>query len=76
MTVTRHARRDGLDPAHLAEPDRWWCLMNRRSDWLMRRRWLPLGGGHRARGDCEVAYELLCAMTAPTGGATGRSPSG
>lgn len=41
------------------------CLMGRRSDWLMRRRWLPLGGGHRARGDCEVAFDLLAAMTAP-----------
>ncbi len=64
-TVLRHARRDGLDPAHLADADRWSCLMGRRSDWLMRRRWLPLGGGHRARGDCEVAFELLAAMTAP-----------
>jgi DNA polymerase III epsilon subunit-like protein len=64
-TVLRHAHRDGLDPAHLAEADRWSCLMGRRSHWLMRRRWLPLGGGHRARGDCEVAVELLAAMTAP-----------
>jgi hypothetical protein len=64
-TVLRHARRDGLDPAHLANPDRWSCLMGRRSDWLMRRRWLPLGGGHRARSDCETAFGLLAAMTAP-----------
>lgn len=65
MTVVRHARRDRLDPAHLAGPQHWSCLMNRRSDWLMRRRWLPLGGGHRARDDCQVAYQLLCTMTAP-----------
>jgi hypothetical protein len=39
--------------------------MSRRTDWLMRRRWLPLGGGHRARGDCQVALELLAGMTAP-----------
>jgi hypothetical protein len=64
-TVLRHARRDGLDPAHLADPGRWSCLMGRRSDWLMRRRWLPLGGRHRARGDCEAAFDLLAAMTAP-----------
>jgi Exonuclease len=64
-TVVRHARRDGLDPGHLEDGRHWSCLMNRRSDWLMRRRWLPLGGGHRARGDCEVAFELLAAMTAP-----------
>ena len=30
----------------------------------MRRRWLPLGGGHRALGDCQTAYQLLC-MTTP-----------
>ena len=64
-TVARHARRDGLDPAHLADERRWSCLMSRRTDWLMRHRWLPLGGGHRARGDCQVALELLAGMTAP-----------
>jgi DNA polymerase III epsilon subunit-like protein len=63
--VLRHAHRDGLNPAHLADPCRWSCLMSRRSQWLMRRRWLPLGGGHRARGDCEVALDLLTTMTAP-----------
>lgn len=63
--VCRHSHRDGLDPGHLAADDRWACLMGRRSDWQMRRRWLPLGGGHRALGDCRTAYELLCAMTAP-----------
>ncbi|MFI7074268.1 3'-5' exonuclease [Micromonospora sediminicola] len=64
-TVVRHARRDNLDPAHLGDADRWSCLMGRRSDWQLRRRWLPLGGGHRALGDCRTAYDLLCAMTAP-----------
>lgn len=64
-TVLRHAARDELNPTHLADASNWSCLMNRRSDWLMRRRWLPLGGGHRARGDCEVAYDLLAGMTAP-----------
>lgn len=64
-TVARHARRDGLDPAHLGDAANWSCLMNRRSSWLMRRRWVPLGGGHRARGDCQVAFDLLAGMTAP-----------
>ena len=63
--VLRHARRDGLDPAHLGDKHHWSCLMNRRTDWLMRYRWLPLGGGHRARGDCEAAFELLAGMTVP-----------
>ncbi len=63
--VLRHAHRDGLDLAHLAEPGRWSCLTGRRGDWLMRRRRLPLGGRHRARGDCEAALDPLAAMTAP-----------
>ncbi|MEV0733397.1 exonuclease domain-containing protein [Polymorphospora sp. NPDC050346] len=63
--ICRHTSRDGLDPAHLGDSGVWACLMGRRSDWQLVRRWLPLGGGHRARGDCETAYDLLCAMTAP-----------
>ncbi|MFY1573298.1 exonuclease domain-containing protein [Verrucosispora sp. WMMD703] len=65
-TIARHADRDGLDPAHLDDLGTWSCLMGRRSDWQLVRRWLPLGGGHRALGDCQTAYELLCAMTAPS----------
>ncbi|MBW4700362.1 3'-5' exonuclease [Micromonospora sp. RL09-050-HVF-A] len=61
----RHTGRDGLDPSHLGDIDRWACLMIRRSDWEMRRRWLPLGGGHRALGDCQTAYDLLRTMVAP-----------
>lgn len=63
--ITQHAVRDGLDPGHLGHADTWACLMQRRTEWALRRRWLPLGGGHRARGDCQTAYELLCAMTGP-----------
>jgi Exonuclease len=61
----RHTARDGLELGHLADQDRWACLMDARSAWLLTRRWLPLGGRHRALGDCQAAYELLCAMTAP-----------
>jgi hypothetical protein len=71
-TLLRHAHRDGLKPAHLAQAGRWSCLMNQRSAWLMRHRWLPLGGGHRALGDCQVAYDLLAAMTAPARQRTAR----
>jgi hypothetical protein len=63
--LAQHARRDRLDVSHLGDGGSWACLMNRRSDWQMRHRWLPLGGGHRALGDCQTAYELLCQMTAP-----------
>jgi DNA polymerase III epsilon subunit-like protein len=63
--IAGHTARDGLDPGHLDDDGRWACLMGRRSDWQLRWRRLPLGGGHRALGDCQTAYELLCAMTAP-----------
>jgi len=63
--IAGHAARDGPDPGHLDDEGRWACLMGHRSDWQLRRRWLPLGGGHRALGDCQTACELLCAMTAP-----------
>jgi hypothetical protein len=63
--VARHTERDGLEPGHLADDDRWSCLMDRRSEWLMKNRWLPLSGGHRALLDCLRAYELLGTMTEP-----------
>jgi hypothetical protein len=63
--ITRHTYRDHLDLGHLGDDGRWACLMGRRSAWELRYRWLPLGGGHRARGDCQTAHELLCAMTVP-----------
>ncbi|WP_344222280.1 3'-5' exonuclease [Kribbella sancticallisti] len=64
--VVGHSDRDGLDPAHLADFANWACLMGRRSDWQLRRRWLPLNGSHSALGDCQSAYELLQAMTSPS----------
>lgn len=60
--LTRHSGRDGLSPGHLGDAGRWACLMGRRSAWELRYRWLPLGGGHRALGDCRTAFDLLCAM--------------
>jgi hypothetical protein len=33
--------------------------MNRRSDWLRASRWLRLGGGHRALGNCHSARDVL-----------------
>jgi DNA polymerase III epsilon subunit-like protein len=46
--------------------------MDRRIDWALRRRWLPLNGGHRALDDCQTAYELLCAITSPSHNPTKR----
>jgi DNA polymerase III epsilon subunit-like protein len=64
--------RYGLDPAHLAQPVTWGCLMNRRSDWLRTRRWLRLDGGHRALGDTHAAREVLVDLAEPRGSV--RSP--
>jgi hypothetical protein len=52
-------RRAGRKPMHLEDRANWGCLMNRRSDWLGTSRWLRLGGGHRALGDCQAAREVL-----------------
>ena len=63
--IAQTTRRDGLDPGHLADPGRWGCVMNRRSDWARVRRWLPLGGAHRSLGDAHAAREVLLAMSSP-----------
>lgn len=39
--------------------------MEARSIWLRIGRWLPLGGGHRARGDAEEARQILQRLAAP-----------
>ncbi|MER6152876.1 hypothetical protein ACFYRD_38360 [Streptomyces hirsutus] len=44
---------------HLEPWDDWYCLMQEYADWLGVRRWLRLGGGHRAAGDCEAARQVL-----------------
>ncbi len=59
------ATRAGVRLAHLAEPDRWGCIMLARTDWTRAGRWLPLGGGHRALGDTQEARRRLLEMTAP-----------
>jgi DNA polymerase III epsilon subunit-like protein len=57
----------GLKLGHLADRDRWGCVMLRRSDWCHTQWWLPLDGGHRALGDTQAAREVLLSMTAPLG---------
>ncbi|MGR7000793.1 exonuclease domain-containing protein [Yinghuangia aomiensis] len=54
-------------PGHLGAPGTWACLMEQRSAWLGRSRWLPLGGGHRALGDARDARDLLGRMATPYG---------
>lgn len=51
--------RAGRKPGHLADTDRWACVMQARSDAEGSHRWLPLGGGHRALGDCQAARQVL-----------------
>uniref|UniRef100_UPI003F490C9E 3'-5' exonuclease n=1 Tax=Promicromonospora sp. CA-289581 TaxID=3240013 RepID=UPI003F490C9E len=63
--LRRHALRDGLDLAHLGDPETWDCLMDARSDWLRTWSSLPLNGGHRAAEDCAAAVELLTELTNP-----------
>lgn len=59
--------RHGLNPGRLADRRRWSCLMDRRSDWARRRRWLPLDGGHRALPDTQAGLELLRVMASCPG---------
>ena len=53
-----------LDLGHLGDGASWDCVMKRRSEWL-RTRWRPLGGGHRALGDCRRTRDVLLELTAP-----------
>lgn len=55
----------GLDPAILPSRGRWDCVMNARSIWARTGYRLPLGGGHRARGDALDARTVLHAIAAP-----------
>ncbi|NUT51057.1 MAG: 3'-5' exonuclease [Saccharothrix sp.] len=57
--ITGDCTRHGLKPMHLADAANWGCVMNRRSDFVGTNRWLRLGGGHRALGDCQSARDVL-----------------
>ncbi|MDH6544939.1 3'-5' exonuclease [Streptomyces sp. SPB4] len=52
-------RRAGKKPLHLEPRETWYCLMEAYASWLGSRRWLALGGGHRAVGDCAAARDVL-----------------
>ncbi|MEH6376230.1 3'-5' exonuclease [Streptomyces sp. KLMMK] len=56
-------RRAGKKPLHLETWDNWYCLMDSYASWVGSSRWLPLGGGHRALGDCQAAREVLVEMS-------------
>jgi DNA polymerase-3 subunit epsilon len=62
--VAADTRRHGLEPAHLADRNRWSCLMEARADRNRSGRRLALYGPHRALGDCRAALEVLRAIAA------------
>ncbi|MFF3958846.1 3'-5' exonuclease [Streptomyces sp. NPDC001890] len=61
--VLKDIARAEKKPMHLEPSDNWYCLMQAYADWLGLRRWLRLGGGHRAAGDCEAARQVLIEMS-------------
>jgi DNA polymerase III epsilon subunit-like protein len=63
--VRHDCSRYGIDMGMLRDADRWRCLMKARSAFLGLQRRLPLGGGHRARGDCEAAREVVLSIAFP-----------
>ncbi|MFD0386422.1 exonuclease domain-containing protein [Streptomyces stramineus] len=56
-------RRAGRKPMHLEPRDSWFCLMEAYAAWMGSGRWLRLGGGHRALGDCQAARDVLIEMS-------------
>lgn len=68
-TIRAECRRYRLHPGHLGGRRNWDCVMHRRSDWLRTRRWLPLGGSHRALDDCLSTLEVLRSLAVPPRGA-------
>ncbi|MEU2380340.1 3'-5' exonuclease [Streptomyces misionensis] len=74
-TVVLHdIARAGKKPMHLEPRDNWYCLMNAYAEWLGSRRWLRLGGGHRAAGDCEAARQVLIEISKGRGAVFTPSP--
>ncbi|MCS0606014.1 3'-5' exonuclease [Streptomyces sp. LP11] len=61
--VLRDIARTGKRPMHLEPWSNWYCLMEAYAAWVGSHRWLRLGGGHRAAGDCEAARRVLIEMS-------------
>lgn len=56
------SRRHDLHPEHLADPERWDCIMVRRAQAEGTDRYTRLGAAHRALGDAEAARSVLRAL--------------
>lgn len=72
--VLGDTERAGKKPLHLEPSENWFCLMNAYADWLGSNRWLPLGGRHRALGDCHSARQVLQEMSKGRGTAFAPRP--
>jgi len=57
--ILHDCHRYGLDPAHLANPSGWGCIMLARSQAEGVEKSIRLGAAHRARGDAEAARRVL-----------------
>ncbi|MEU9529751.1 3'-5' exonuclease [Streptomyces sp. NPDC048210] len=57
--ILEDIRRTKRKPLHLEPRESWYCLMEAYAAWLGSNRWLRLGGGHRAAGDCLAARDIL-----------------
>ncbi|WP_348273595.1 hypothetical protein [Rhodococcus sp. ZPP] len=57
--ILHDCHRYGLDPAHLANPQVWGCIMLTRSQAEGIEKSIRLGAAHRARGDAEAARRVL-----------------
>lgn len=57
--ILADSRRHDLDAAHLADPDRWDCIMKRRTLADGSGRHTRLGAAHRAYGDVQAARMVL-----------------
>ncbi|MEU2007055.1 3'-5' exonuclease [Rhodococcus sp. NPDC019627] len=64
--VLHDCARHGLDPAHLADPEMWGCIMRMRSQAEGTEKSIRLDGGHRARSDAAAARTVLLGIAEGT----------
>ena len=57
--ILHDCHRHGLDPLHLADTERWGCVMVKRSQAEGVEKNIRLDGAHRACGDAEAARTVL-----------------
>lgn len=60
--VLHDCARHSLDPAHLADPEMWGCIMRMRSQAEGTEKNIRLDGGHRAHSDAAAARTVLLSI--------------